>query len=132
MVIVAIPALDCFTKTAWRNVPVNPKLALAPLWLVYLALPPELPGSDQPAQLPAKLTRGLLSSNRAPSTGGATAAEALIRPYCQNVPVPGMGSAVVVTRSTTDWAVAVRSVDKTNAARPLTWGAAIDVPLSYL
>ena len=44
----------------------KPRATLAPVWLVYLALPPLLPASDQPAQVPVKLTWELVSSKVVP------------------------------------------------------------------
>src|SRR5436190_495167 len=51
-----------------------------------------------------------------------------MRPYAQDVPVPGIASAVLVIRPTT--AAFVRGPEaRTGAASPETCGAAIDVPL---
>src|SRR2546423_3234 len=80
MVTVAIPALGCLTKTTWTNVPVNPSATLAPVWLVYLALPPLLLASDQPAQLPVKLTWELVSSKVVPYANRSAAVVALVAP----------------------------------------------------
>src|SRR6266550_3404093 len=76
MVTVAIPALGCLTTTTWTNVPVKPRATLAPVWLVYLALPPLLPASDQLAQVPVKLTWELVSSKVVPSGAAAAATKA--------------------------------------------------------
>ena len=61
-----------------------------------------------------------------------TARAALMRPYCQRVPVPDIASALAVIRSTTCCGVVAPEIVQTSAARPATCGAAIEVPLRSL
>src|SRR2546428_8197807 len=61
-----------------------------------------------------------LSMTAVQGAGTLTAAAALIRPNCQETPVPGTGSAVVSMRCVSDSAVASGETARTKAARPLT------------
>src|SRR5437867_1083151 len=82
------------------------------------------------AGLGAGVTAGTAGPGRgAGFDGGVTAFAALIRPYCQFVPVPGTASAVVSMRSITACALVPQLVDQIRPASPATCGVAIEVPL---
>ena len=62
MLTVAIPALDCLRWTSVTAPPLKVRLTAAAVWLLNLALPPELPLLAKVVQLPLKVTAALVSS----------------------------------------------------------------------